>query len=77
MFYHPCVNFDPKDNRFLNNSNQLDLVFNNVKPNDWYFVLDLVQVRTKLGCVRLTNQNFWLDGSGASFLVPCYSPSKS
>ena len=28
-------------------------------------------------CVRLTNLNFWLDGSRASFLVPGYSPSKS
>ena len=54
---------------------RLDLAFNNVKPNDWYFVLDLVRVRTELGCVRLTNQNFWLDGSRASFLVPGYSPS--
>ena len=33
--------------------------------------------RTELGCVRLTNQNFWLDGSRASFLVPSYSLSKS
>ena len=57
--------------------NKLDLAFNNVKPNDWYFVLDLVRVRTELGCVRLTNQIFWLDGSRASFLVPGYSPSKS
>ena len=56
---------------------RLDLAFNNVKPNDWYFVLDLVRVRTELGCVRLTNQNFWLDGSRASFLVPTYSTSKS
>ena len=44
---------------------------------DWYVVFDWVWVRTKLGCVRLTNQNFWLDGSKASFLVPSYSPSKS
>ena len=56
---------------------RLDLAFNNVKPNDWYFVLDLVRVRTELGCVILTYQNFWLDGSRASFLVPGYSPSKS
>ena len=32
---------------------ELDLTFNNVKPKDWYFVLDLVQFRTILGCVRL------------------------
>ena len=31
----------------------------------------------ELICVRLTNQNFWLNGSRASFLVPSYSPSKS
>ena len=31
----------------------------------------------ELGCERLTNQNFWLDGSRASFLVPGYSTSKS
>ena len=31
--------------------------FNNVKPKDWYFVLDQVQFRTGLGCVRLINQN--------------------
>ena len=56
---------------------RLDLAFNNVKPNDWYFVLDLVRVRTELVCVILTYQNFWLDGSRASSLVPGYSPSKS
>ena len=55
---------------------QLDLAFNNVKPKDWYFVLDLVWVRTELGCVRLTNQK-WLNGSRTSFLVPSNSPSKS
>ena len=49
--------------------NKLDLAFNNVKPKDWYFVLDKVQFRTDLGCVRLKNQIFWLDGSRASFLV--------
>ena len=49
---------------------KLDLAFNNVKPNDWYFVLDLVRVRTELGCVRLTRAR-------ASFLVPNYYPSKS
>ena len=27
--------------------------FINVKPKDWYFVLDLVQFRTGLGCVRI------------------------
>ena len=26
-----------------------DLAFNNVKPKDWYFVLDLVRFRTGLG----------------------------
>ena len=26
---------------------------------------------------KTTNQNFWMDGSRASFLVPGYSPSKS
>ena len=35
---------------------KLDLAFNNVKPKDWYFVFDLVQLRTGLECVRLTNQ---------------------
>ena len=35
---------------------KLDLAFNNVKPKDWYFVFDLVQLRTGLGCIRLTNQ---------------------
>ena len=34
---------------------KLDLAFNHVKPKDWYFVLDLVQLRTGLGCVKLTN----------------------
>ena len=29
------------------------MVFNNVKPKDWYFVLDLVQFRTGLGYERL------------------------
>ena len=48
---------------------KLDLVFNNVKPNDWYFVLDLVQVRTELGCVRLTNRYYWLDGSSVPLLL--------
>ena len=33
---------------------KLDLAFNNVKPKDWYFVLDLVRFRTGIGCVRLT-----------------------
>ena len=28
-------------------------MFYNVKPNDWYFFLDLIRVRTELGCVRL------------------------
>ena len=28
---------------------QLDLAFNNVKPKDWYLVLDLVRFRTELG----------------------------
>ena len=32
---------------------KLDLAFNNVKPKDWYFVLDLVQFRTGLGYERL------------------------
>ena len=40
-------------------------VFNNVKPKDWYFVLVKVRIRTELGFVRLTNQNFGLDGSRA------------
>ena len=39
---------------------KLDLAFNNLKPKDWYFVLDYVRFRTELGCVRLTNLNFWL-----------------
>ena len=34
---------------------QLDLAFNNVKPMDWYFVLDLVRFRTGLGYARKTN----------------------
>ena len=51
----------------VENSLKLDLAFNNVKPKDWYFVLDSIQFRTELECVRLTNQNFWLDGSRASF----------
>ena len=34
-------------------------------------ILSLIRFksRTDLGCVRLTNQNFGLDGSRASFLV--------
>ena len=32
---------------------RLDLAFNNVKPKDWYFVLDLVLFRTGLGYERL------------------------
>ena len=32
---------------------KLDLAFNNVKPKDWYFVLDLVRFRTGLGYERL------------------------
>ena len=32
---------------------RLDLRVNNVKSKDWYFVLDQVQLRTGLGCVRL------------------------
>ena len=31
----------------------LDLAFNNVKPKDWYFVLDLVRFRTELGYERI------------------------
>ena len=38
--------------------NYVDLVFNNVKPKDWYFDHDQVQFRTELECVRLTNQKF-------------------
>ena len=53
----------------------LDFALNNVKPKDWYFVLDWVQFRTELGCVRLTNQNAWLDESKASFIG--YSTLKS
>ena len=53
----------------LKNRMELNLAFNNVKPKDWYFVLTLVQFRTELGCVRPTNQNLWMDGSRASFLV--------
>ena len=61
----------------LTSWHKLDLAFNNVKPKDWYFVLDSVRVRTELGCVRLTNQNFWLNGSRASFLFPSHFPCKS
>ena len=32
---------------------KLDLAFNNVKPKDWYYVLDWVRFRTELRCVRL------------------------
>ena len=60
-------------NKYINRL-ELDLAFNNVKPKDWYFALDKVQFMTELGCVRLTNPNFWLNGSRASFLVPGYSP---
>ena len=35
--------------------------FNNVKPKDWYFFLDKVRLRTGLGWVRLTNQNYLLN----------------
>ena len=41
---------------------RLDLAFNNVKPNDWYFVLDLVRVRTELGYVCKTNKPKFLAG---------------
>ena len=58
-------------------SPELDLAFINVKPKHWYFVLDEVQFNTELERVRLTNKNYWLDGSRASFLVFDYSPSKS
>ena len=37
----------------------------------------LVQVSTELGCVGITNENFWLDGSRALYLVLIYSPFKS
>ena len=54
---------------------KLDLAFNNVKPKDCYFVLDLAQVWTELGCVRLTNQNFgWMDQGHHSWYP---YPSKS
>ena len=39
----------------LDNKTKLDLAFNNVKPKDWFFFLDLVQFRT--GCVILINQS--------------------
>ena len=40
----------------------LDLAFNNVKPKDWYFVLDRVQFSKELRFVKLTNQIFgWMD----------------
>ena len=32
---------------------ELDLAFNNVKPKNWYFVLDLVCIRTGLGYERV------------------------
>ena len=41
--------------------NELDLAFNNVKPNDWYFVIDLVQFRTGLGYERCVVDNLLLD----------------
>ena len=44
--------------------NQLDLAFNKVKPKD-----RTGQFRIELGCVRLINKIFWLDGSRASFFV--------
>ena len=30
----------------------LDLAFTNVKPKDWYFVLDKVRYKTELGYVK-------------------------
>ena len=48
----------------MKKKNQLDLALNNVKPKDWYFVLNKIHVWTELGCVRLTNQNFGLMDQG-------------
>ena len=33
----------------------LDLAFNNVKPKDWYFVLDYVRFSTELGSARTSS----------------------
>ena len=41
------------DTGTVNINFELDLAFNNVKPMDWYFVLDKVRFRTGLGRVRL------------------------
>ena len=66
------VSCGPSKNVFLASKYKLDLAFNNVKPKDRYF--DLGQ---NWDVLRLTNQNFQLDGSRALVLVPSYSPSKS
>ena len=37
------------NNCWTDTKSKLDLAFKNVKPKDWYFVIDLGQLRTDLG----------------------------
>ena len=57
QMYHKKVNAQYCDKTYLFYLSlcvkyKLDLAFNNVKPKDWYFVLDQVRIRTGLRCVR-------------------------
>ena len=45
----------------LDNLTKLDLAFNNVKPKDWYFVLDLGSSYDRTGMCK-TNKSKFLDG---------------
>ena len=46
------VNFSIINTHSVKSSRELDLAFNNVKPKDWNFVLDLVRFRKGLGYER-------------------------
>ena len=48
---------------------KLDLAFNNVKPKDWYFVIDLVQLRKGSGCVTLRGWSIKLNSRLGYFIL--------
>ena len=41
----------------MGNEEERDLAFNNVKPKDWYFVLDLVQDRIRM-CIKANKLSY-------------------
>ena len=49
---------------------KLDLAFNNVKPKDWYFILDKVHFMTELGEFK-TNKSKFLAGWIKGIILGC------